>query len=406
MVLNRTATSTARLLGSRTAFRGLRPIRRFESSNASSNTSSAAAGGGSGALAGGLVGGTVAVVLGYGLYHFSGARSTVNMLSGTKQQFESALKKTTESAPEPDQAIQWLRKSASGYAGLIPGAQQYVDGAFDELEAIKKEHGKEADRIVKEAYEDLKKISGEDVSMTTLTRVWDVLQDAAKKVKDLAGDVGSTLLEKNPELKEKFGGQFQKLKEMGDQYGPEAKKEVDETWKQMQDVVKGGLGVGSLDQIRKLVQDKVEKIQKMGDQAWDQGMEQAKPYLDKAPKVKEFVEQNKDKLKNANLSELWQQLKEAAQSGDTSKLEKLVKDKAGQAKESFGGGQAMDQYLKMIPGGEEVGGKLKQLYELSDKHGEKAQQLIKEAFQEVKGVLEKKVDEGKKLTDEAKKDAK
>jgi hypothetical protein len=386
--------------------RSLQYARRFESSQAGSSTSPAASGGGSGAITGGLVGGGVALGIGYGLYHFSGARSTVNTISSTKKQFENALKKTTEAAPEPDQAIQWLRKSASGYTGLIPGAQQYVDGAFDELESIKKEHGQEADKIVKDAYNDLRKISGDGVSMEALTKAWEVLQTAGKRIKDLAGDVGTDLLEKNPQLKEQFGGKFQELKRMGDQYGPEAKKQVDETWNQVQDVVKGGVGVGTFDQIRKLIEEKIQKVQQLGDQAWDKGIEQAKPYLDKSPKVKEFVEKNRDKLKNANLSELWQKVKDAAQSGDTSDLESFAKQKAKDAQQSFGGGQGMEQYLKMIPGGEDVSGKLRQLWELSEKHGDKAEKLIKEAFEEVKGVLEKKVDEGKNLADEASKDAK
>ena len=352
------------------------------------------------------MGGAVALGVGYGFYHFSGARSTVNTIDSTKKQFENALKRTTENAPEPDQAIQWLRKSASGYAGLVPGAQQYVDSVFDELESIKKEHGQEADKIVKDAYTDLKKISGDGMTMETLTKAWQVLQDAAKKIKDLAGDVGSDLMENSPQLKEKFGGKLDELKKMGDSYGPEAKKQVDETWSQVQDVVKGGLGVGSFDKIRKLIEDKIQKVQQLGDQAWDKGMEQAKPYLDKSPQVKEFVEKNKDKLKNANLNELWQKVKDAAQSGDTSDLEKFAKEKASDAQQSLGGGQGMEQYLKQIPGGEDFSNKLRQLYELGEKHGDKAENLIKEAFEEVKGVLEKKVDEGKKLADDAKKDAK
>lgn len=259
MATCRTPTSSARPLRPRLPLRQLRGTRRFDSSKAGPSPSPAATGGGSGAITGGLVGGAVALGVGYGLYHVSGARSTVNTIDAAKKQFESALKKTTESAPEPDQALQWLRKSASGYTGLIPGAQQYVDSTFDELESIKKEHGKEADKVAKDAYEDLKKLSGEGVSFQTFSKAWDVLQTAAKRIKDLAGDVGSDLLEKNPQLKEKFGGNFQELKKMGDQYGPEAKKEVEETWKQVQDVVKGGVGVGSLDQIRKLVEDKIQK---------------------------------------------------------------------------------------------------------------------------------------------------
>jgi CHASE3 domain sensor protein len=273
------------------------------------------------------------------------------------------------------------------------------------LESIKKEHGAEVDKIVKETYNDLKKLQGEGVNIQTLTQAWEVLQNAGKKIGNLAQDVGADILEKNPQLKEKFGGNLEDLKKMGDQYGPEAKKKVEETRSQVQNIVKGGLGAGSLDQIRKLLEEKVQEVRKMGDQAWDKGLEQAKPFLDKSPKIKEFVEKNKDALKDANLDELWQKVKSAAQSGDVSELEKLAKDKASEAKKGLGN-QDTQQYLKMIPGYDEFGSKLQQLQELSEKHGDEAQKLLKEAFEEVRGVLEKKVDQGKKLADEAKKDAK
>lgn len=134
-------------------------------------------------------------------------------------------------------------------------------------------------------------------------------------------------------------------------------------------------------------------------------MEQAKPHLEKSPQVKDFVEKNKDALKGGNLSQLWEKVQDATKSGDVSDLENMVKDQVSHAKESFGG-KGLEQYLKMIPGGEDVSGKLRQLYEVGEKHGDKAEQLLKEAFEEVKGVLEKKVNEGQKLADEAKKDAK
>jgi gas vesicle protein len=209
-------------------------------------------------------------------------------------------------------------------------------------------------------------------------------------------------MDRHPEVKDKFGGQFQQLKQMGDQYGPEAKKQVDETWRQVQDALKGGVGVGSLNEIRKLIEEKIQDVKKLGDQAWDKGLEQAKPYLDKSPQVKEFVEKNKDKLKNSNLEELWQQVKEAANSGNTADLEKFAKEKAGQAQQSLGGG--LEKYMQMIPG--DLGQKFQQLQQIGEKHGDKAQKLLQETFEEVKKVLEKKVDEGQKIAEEAKKDAK
>ena len=50
---------------------------------------------------------------------------------------------------------------------------------------------------------------------------------------------------------------------MGDQFGPEAKKIVDEKWKQVQDILKGGVGVGAAEQLRRLIQDKTQEMRKV-----------------------------------------------------------------------------------------------------------------------------------------------
>ena len=117
------------------------------------------------------------------------------------------------------------------------------------------------------------------------------------------------------------------------------------------------------------------------------------------------MEKNKDNLKNSNLNELWEQVQKAAQSGNTQDLEKFAKEKAGKASKSLGGGN-LEQYFQMLPNGGEIGSKLQQLKDIGEKHGDKAQQLLQETFDEVKKVLEKKASEGQKIAEEAKKDAK
>jgi len=211
----------------------------------------------------------------------------------------------------------------------------------------------------------------------------------------------------HPDLKKKVGGNLDQLKSMGDQYGPEAKKKVDETWDQVKNILKGGVGLGTADQLRKLVQDKIQEVKKLGDQAWQKGMEQASPALDKAPKVKELVEQNKDKLMQGDLSQLWEKVQQAAKSGDTGDLESFVKETVQKGKDKAGGGSGggLEQYINMIPGGSEIMPKLQQLQELAQKHGDEAEKLAKDAFKEIQDVLSKKVDEGQKLADKAKKDA-
>ena len=226
------------------------------------------------------------------------------------------------------------------------------------------------------------------------------------KIGDLASDAAEDIMNNHPDLKNKLGGSVSQLKGMGEQYGPEAKKKVDETWKQVQDILKGGVGLGTADQLRRLVQNKIEEVRQMGDQVWQKGMEQAKPFLDKSPQVKQLVEQNKEKLMQGNLTQLWEQVQAAAKSGDTGDLEKFVKETVDKGKSAMGGGAGLEQYFNMIPGGSETMQKLQQLQEIGEKHGEEAEKLAKDAFKDIYEVLRKKVEEGEKLTSKATKDAK
>jgi gas vesicle protein len=221
-----------------------------------------------------------------------------------------------------------------------------------------------------------------------------------RRIGDLAGDALEDILNNHPELKNQLGDNIYQLKNMGEELGPEAKKIVDQTWNQVQDILKGGVGLGTADQLRRLIQDKIQEVRRLADQAWQKGMEQAKPYIDKSPKVKELLLQNKDKLMQSNLSELWEQVRNAATSGDTSQLEDFITQTVQRGESNSG--QGLGQYLNMIPGGSEIMPKLEQLQEITEKHGEEAEKLVKDAFKEIGEVLRKKVEEAKKLAEKAK----
>ena len=158
------------------------------------------------------------------------------------------------------------------------------------------------------------------------------------------------------------------------------------------------------DRIRSIVQEKVEKLKKMGDEAWDKGMEQAKPYLDKNPQVKKIVEENADALKGGNVQELYERVKSAVEKGDTGDLESYVKSAANKAKESGFGD--IEQYFKQIPGGDQIMPKLSQLQDVAQKHGDEAQKLFKDTISEISSLLQKKGEEASKLADKAKEDSK
>ena len=380
-------------------FRAQQP--RFQSTATTSGNSGA----GSHAAIGAASGATAAIVVGYIFYRQSGARDVVLATKTTKDYVNSATKKIKEQTPEPNEALQWLRNAAQSYAAFIPGAKTYVDSAFDDLDAIREKHGDEVDNIVREAYEEMREVLNKgDVSLVTAHKTWDIITKHMSRVADLAGDASQQIIDNHPALKEKVGGNIDMLKEYGDKYGPEAKKEVDRTWKQISDIVKTGMSAANIEKIKSVVQEKVDKLKKMGDEAWDKGMEQAKPYLDKNPEVKKLVEENADALKGGNVQELYERVKSAVEKGDTGDLEKYVKGAANKVKESGLGDY--EEYLKKIPGGDQILPKLSQLQEAAQKHGDEAQKLLKDAVAEISEVLKKKGDEASKLAEKAKDDTK
>lgn len=374
---------------------------RFQSTSAGQS----APAGTSPALIGAVTGSLATLTIGYVWYRQSGARDLLAATKTTKDYVTAGKNKLKESTPEPNEALNMLRSAAKSYAVFIPGASGYIDSAFKDLDDIRSKHGDEVDKIVREAYGELQDIAKNgDISVLTAKRAWDIIVKHLGRIGDLAGDSAQQIMDNHPQLKEKVGGNIDKLKEYSDKYGPEAKKEADRTWQQISDIVKTGLSAENVSKIQKVVQEKVEKMKQLGDEAYKKGMEQAKPYLEKNPKVKELVEQNADALKSGNVQELYNKIKSAVESGDTGDLESYVKSAAGKAKESGFGG--LDQYLNKIPGGDQIIPKLTQLQEVAEKHGDDAQKIIKEAVSEISEVLKKKGSEAEDLAKKAKEDSK
>jgi len=286
---------------------------------------------------------------------------------------------------EPNEAIEWLRSTAKSYGAIIPGVSGYIDSAFDDIDTIRRKHGKEVDAIVKEAYHELKDVTQAGMSVAAATKAWDVLQKHMKRIGDLAGDAAQDIINNHPALKDKVGGNLDQLKQMGDKYGPEAKKQVDETWDQIKEIMKSGVSTSTIPKVQKLVQDKIQKVQELGGKVWDQSMEKAKPLLDKSPEVKEVVEKNADQLKKqGNVQELY------------------VQNTVNKVREGSGGGSGgLEKYLKMIPGGGEIIPKLTEMQKIAQEHGEEAENIAKDTFKEIEQVLQKKLGEAQELAQKA-----
>ncbi|TGJ80797.1 hypothetical protein E0Z10_g7966 [Xylaria hypoxylon] len=382
---------------------------RFQSSSSSSSTSSNAGGQGSSHIAAGAAGGLVAGVALYGIYLMTPSgkmHRTIN--KGAKevhQKYNAAAKKLQGQTPDVDESVNYMKQFAYSYVTWVPGGKAYIDTVFKDVETLKENHREEVNQIVSDAYKQFQNLSKSGLSLETTSKAYDILADLSKKFGGLAGNALTDILENHPQAKEKFGGSIDQLKQMGENYGPEAKKQVDQTWNEAKEVLGGGLSAANLDKVRRLIEDKIQQVKKLGDEAWNKALEGAKPYLEKNPKVKELVEKNADALKQGNAKEVFDQAKKAVDSGDLGALEDYVnkaKSKGEEAASSLG----IDQYFKMIPSGSEILEKVNQLREVAEKHKDEGEKLLKETTDEIKQVLEKKSEKAKDITEKAKKDAK
>lgn len=366
------------------------------------------------AIIGGISGGSLVFLGAYGWYHYSGTKSLINIARETQDRFQGITSQLKDTAPEPNEALQWLRNTATSYAVFIPGAKGYIDSAFNDLDAIHKKHGKEVDKIVQEAYRELKAIAQDGVSVTSAQKAWDILQKHLKRVSDLAADSAQEILNNHPGLKDKFGGSFDQLKKFGENYGPEAKKQVDQVWNDISNILKGGLSVDTIDKVQSVVQDKIKAVQKFGDQAWKEGMEQAKPYLDKSPKARELLEKNATALKKGNAGELFEKVRQSVQSGDLGSIEQYVQSAINkQTNQSSGDGAEQDgeQSTGSLPGATDfvssLSKKMHQIHQLtSNEHGQEAKQIVKDTADEIEQVLNRRLSEAQRLIKSAEKKAK
>ncbi|EED14885.1 conserved hypothetical protein [Talaromyces stipitatus ATCC 10500] len=343
---------------------------RFVNRRFQSTTSQATSSASNPALIGGIAG--------YAWYHFSGAKTLVKTSKETHAYIKQAKQKIVEKTPEPDEAFRWLRDTVKSYAVFIPGGRGYVDTAFDDLEKIRNNHKEEFDRIVKDAYNELGCIFKKDgFSTTAASNSLPVLQQYAQRLFDLAGDAAEDVLSNHPQLKEKVGGSYDQLKQMGEACGPRAKEEVDQTWQQISSIIKRGVSVQSAEEIKSLIEDKKNKLQKLGDEAWKKGLDESQERL--FPGIMGPSEGE-------------------GSSGKSEDVEKYIKDKVEQAKNSDMSG--LDQWLNKVPGGSDLLSQLQSLQTIAQKKGSETEKIMKETLEELQAVLKKGKEQVEKLTQE------
>jgi hypothetical protein len=383
---------------------------RFQSSTTGSSTGS------NSHVVTGLASGTAVAVVGYTIYALSPAgRMSRKVNSAAKDAalyYNDVSNKIQANTPDADDAINYVKEFAYSYVAWIPGGRKYIDTAFKDLDTLRQNHKDDVDKIIRETYSEFQEVSKSGFSRESLSKATEALGNLSQKIGALAADAAQDLMENHPQLKDAVGPRIEQLKSMGDQYGPEVKQEVDRTWDQVKEIMAGGISATNINKARKIVEEKVEQVKELGDKAWSKGLEQAKPYLDKNPKVKEIIEKNADALKQGNAKELFEKVKSSVESGSTGDLEGYVNSAVEKAKSKgsemsskwgFGG---MDQYLKMIPNGGEILPKLQQLKEVAEKHKTEGEKLLNETMEELKKVLEKQSSKAQDIVEKAKKDAK
>jgi hypothetical protein len=124
-------------------------------------------------------------------------------------------------------------------------------------------------------------------------------------------------------------------------------------------------------------------------------------YLEKSPEVKKMVEENADALKQGNIGQVFEKVRDVVSSGNTDELKKYVQEAGEKAKNSEFG-QGIQQYAKMIPGGDQIIPKLQKPQEVAKTRGDEAQKIVKGAYKDIQDVLQKRISEVEKLEKEAK----
>ncbi|CUA74518.1 hypothetical protein RSOLAG22IIIB_11278 [Rhizoctonia solani] len=366
-------------------------------------------------IASGLAGGG-AVVIGGVKTAVDSSQRIASTLNNAKVQIKNSL-------PPPNEALSYLRSVTKSYAVFVPGGSQYVDSVFDSIDELHNSHREEIDSIVSGAYNDIKKITNERKSMDldSALAILGVLQKRAGELGNVAGELSSDavgpILDRHPN------------------HAPEVKKLYDDTANKIIDTVKSnGVTAASIATIVQIVREKSDEAKRVAENtakdAWERARKQAGPALDKMPDIKKVLDENSSTLMSvgggvaamsgSNSREIWDRIKQVADSkgriseDKLNELKNFILEKVEAAKKGGKGGMkdvaekfssgGFENMVKMIPGGQETldsTPNLRALFKVTQSHGEDAQKLAQETYEDVLKVLKEKAEKAKRLADQA-----
>lgn len=137
-------------------------------------------------------------------------------------------------------AIEYLRKTAKSYVGVIPGTAPLVDSVFDTLDEVHEKHREEVDQIVSEGYkevQDVIKDSEGTSNLQTGVRVLGVVKKMGTELAKVGKKAGqhsfSSLRGRHPLIAEHLESGYQELREMAERSGPEGARIFEETMQQV-----------------------------------------------------------------------------------------------------------------------------------------------------------------------------
>jgi hypothetical protein len=139
-----------------------------------------------------------------------------------------------------NKALIYLRKVAKSYVTILPGADSFVDQAFDSVDEIVDAHAEEVNAITNTAYKEIQEIlkqGGEEQNLAKAIKVMDVLRRRLGEIQALGvkagGDALGPVWKKFPDVKGKIGAELEELQTLAKKQGPDAKKILNDAQQQV-----------------------------------------------------------------------------------------------------------------------------------------------------------------------------
>ena len=156
-------------------------------------------------VTGGLVGcaAGAAIMLGVSIwYDFSGAESAILAARAAKlcvdnlaEEIITSLRSGTYSA---DEALDMLRRTTLAYASTIPEGAPFVERIFREIDTVRKQRGREIDKVVAETHAELSKAGSRGATPIEMRRI---VVRQLMKLSNFASKATQDVVARNPSLK-------------------------------------------------------------------------------------------------------------------------------------------------------------------------------------------------------------